>query len=215
MPRPTQIQDQQILDAAREVFLEKGIHATTSEVARRAHVGEGSIFKRYKTKAELFIKAMEHQVTAPFWMRALSANLGKREPREALVEAGLEAIEALRRIVPLMMMSWSNQATVGGLPSLLDSPDPPPVRAVRMVTGYFEAEIRAGRLRRHDPELLARVFVGSLHNYVFFEILLQRLQQVLQPPEKFVKGLVDLLWNGIAPEKAPPSRNRRTKGVRK
>ena len=52
MARPTVIRDEQILDAARIVFLERGVLATTAEVAQRAQVSEGSLFKRFKTKAE-------------------------------------------------------------------------------------------------------------------------------------------------------------------
>lgn len=50
MARPVAIHDPTILDAAREVFLLRGAAATTAEVARRAGVSEGSIFKRYRTK---------------------------------------------------------------------------------------------------------------------------------------------------------------------
>jgi len=49
MPRPAKIKDEEILAAAREVFLEKGIRATTAEVAKRAGIAEGSIFNRFAT----------------------------------------------------------------------------------------------------------------------------------------------------------------------
>ena len=58
MARPTSIKDETIVAAAREVFLERGIQATTAEVAERAGVSEGSVFKRFKTKSELFRAAM-------------------------------------------------------------------------------------------------------------------------------------------------------------
>lgn len=51
MPRPVSIQDDVILRAAREIFLEKGWDATTSEIAAKAGVSNGIIFKRFKTKA--------------------------------------------------------------------------------------------------------------------------------------------------------------------
>mgnify|MGYP001134528590 CR=1 FL=1 len=61
MARPTSIDDDQILTAARAVFLEHGIRGTTLEVAQRAGVSEGSIFKRWKTKEELFHAAMNQR----------------------------------------------------------------------------------------------------------------------------------------------------------
>ena len=58
MARPTVIRNEAILQAARDVFLERGILATSAEVAQRAGVSEGSLFKRFKTKADLFRAAM-------------------------------------------------------------------------------------------------------------------------------------------------------------
>jgi AcrR family transcriptional regulator len=54
MPRPVSIQDDVILRAAREIFLEKGWDATTSEIAAKAGVSNGIIFKRFKTKGDSF-----------------------------------------------------------------------------------------------------------------------------------------------------------------
>ncbi|MBU6161784.1 MAG: TetR family transcriptional regulator, partial [Myxococcales bacterium] len=59
MARKAVIRDDEILLAAREVFLESGPTATTAEVARRAGVSEGTLFKRYVTKKELIIAAMK------------------------------------------------------------------------------------------------------------------------------------------------------------
>ncbi len=196
MARPTTIKDETIIAAAREVFLEKGIQATTAEVAERAGVSEGTIFNRFKTKYELFQAAME-QLEEPVWVRTLTENIGKRDVRETLETAALQAIEFFRKIVPLMMMSWSNQKD--GLPAPLTQPNPPPLRALRALTGYFEAEMRGGRLRRHDPEICARSFAGSVQSYVFFEILMTAHQVLPLPAETFVRGLVNLFWTGAEP----------------
>src|SRR5262249_44379457 len=152
------ITDEQILEAARTVFLEKGIQATTAEVARRARVAEGSIFKRFRTKDELFRAAMQPQLEDPEWLHTLQERLGKGDLRQTLIEVGLQVVEFFRRLLPLMMMAWSNP-TPGGLPEVLAGPNPPPLRLLKRVAAFFEAEMRARRLRRHDPEVLARVFL--------------------------------------------------------
>src|SRR3954470_13263750 len=56
--RPPTIDFERLLAVAREVFLERGIRATTLEVAQRAGVSEGSLFHRFKTKDALFRAAM-------------------------------------------------------------------------------------------------------------------------------------------------------------
>ena len=44
-----------VLDAAREVFAEQGIDAPVTEIAERAGVGVGTIFRRFPTKEDLLV----------------------------------------------------------------------------------------------------------------------------------------------------------------
>ncbi|MCL6617889.1 MAG: TetR/AcrR family transcriptional regulator, partial [Anoxybacillus ayderensis] len=59
-----------ILQAAIDMFAEKGYAATsTSEIAKRAGVAEGTIFHHYKTKKDLLlaiVKPTLFQSVAPF-----------------------------------------------------------------------------------------------------------------------------------------------------
>ncbi len=62
-----------IIDAAVESFAQKGYSATsTSEIAKRAGVAEGTIFRHYKTKKELFLSIVTPVIAkfvAPFVLR--------------------------------------------------------------------------------------------------------------------------------------------------
>lgn len=44
---------QRVLDAARELFAEKGMEATLNDVAQHAKVGVGTVYRRFATKEEL------------------------------------------------------------------------------------------------------------------------------------------------------------------
>jgi AcrR family transcriptional regulator len=210
MPRPPKIKDEEILAAARAVFLEKGIRATTAEVARRAGIAEGSIFNRFPTKVALFRAAMRPDLEEPAWAKLVLERVGQGDVVENLVEIGTQVLEFLRQIVPIMMMSWSNPHNDGGLlPPPLRGNNPPPLVAMRRLVAYFDAEIRGGRIRTgSDPELMARVFLGSLQNYVFFEVLLRARDMLPLPALTYVRGVVDLLWNGAAPVAAAAPRKR-------
>jgi AcrR family transcriptional regulator len=204
MPRPPKIKDEEILVAAREVFLEKGIRATTAEVAKRAGIAEGSIFNRFPTKVALFNAAMRPTLEEPEWAKRALDRVGNGDLVENLVELGGELLEFLRNIFPLVMMSWSNPTAGSVLPDLLQGPNPPPLRVLRRLGEYFEGEMRGKRLRRADPELLARIFLGSLQNYVFTELVL-RAQAVLPlPSQTYVRGVVDLLLHGAGPPAPVP-----------
>jgi AcrR family transcriptional regulator len=200
MARPITIKDETILEAARAVFLERGIQGTTAEVAERAGVSEGTVFNRFKSKIELFQAAM--QLAEPAWLKTLGDRVGEGEVRDNLLDLGAQIIAFFRTILPLMMMAWSNPAAADDrplLPGAFSGPNPPPLRALKQIAAYFEAEMRRKRMRRHDPEVLARAFLGPLHSYVFFELLLAANEELPLSEEVFLRGLVNLLWNGAAP----------------
>ncbi|MBO2449430.1 TetR/AcrR family transcriptional regulator [Actinomadura barringtoniae] len=59
-PRDPQV-DEAILEAALELFIEKGAEATSIEqIARRAGVGKLSLYRRWETKEELLAAAIEN-----------------------------------------------------------------------------------------------------------------------------------------------------------
>ena len=200
MARPTTIKDEEILRAAREVFLEHGISATTAAVAERAKISEGTIFHRFKSKVELFRAAMAlgGDAFSTQWLQGLDKRVGQGEILDQLHELAHGALNFFRRMMPLMMMSWSNSAS-SGLPEQLQAPNSPPLAGLKSLAGYFEAEMRTGRLRRHDPEIVARTFLGAVTNYALFEIFMKASQELPLPPETFVRGLVQILWSGISP----------------
>jgi AcrR family transcriptional regulator len=52
-----------VLDAAREVFAEHGIDAPVSEIAERAGVGVGTIFRRFPTKEDLLVAVVRQRTS--------------------------------------------------------------------------------------------------------------------------------------------------------
>jgi AcrR family transcriptional regulator len=196
--RPTVISDEQILAAARTVFLERGFGATTAEVARRAGVAEGSIFKRFSTKAELFKAAMQVELDDPDFLRTLVAAADDDDPRDVLYRVGLQAVAFFRRLMPYMMMLWSSGKKFT-IPEQLLGPKSPPLRVVQALATFIERQIRAGRMRKHEPEIVARMLLGSIQSYVFLEILLRAQAKMPIPVEEFLRGFINVLWTGVEP----------------
>lgn len=58
MARPRTIDDEQLLRAAREVFISRGAGATTREIAEAGGVSQAVLFQRYGTKERLFFAAL-------------------------------------------------------------------------------------------------------------------------------------------------------------
>jgi AcrR family transcriptional regulator len=76
----------QILQAAVEIFAEKGYaSSSTSEIASRANVAEGTIFRHYKTKKELLISIVTPfmtKFTLPFFATHFAKNVFSQPPEE-------------------------------------------------------------------------------------------------------------------------------------
>jgi AcrR family transcriptional regulator len=194
MGRPKLVDDAVILKAAHLLFMEKGIGATTAEVARRAGVAEATLFKRFGSKPALFRRAMRSEM-ASWVLELLESQAGAYEDlEEALVKVGLQIIEMARKVVPFMMMSWSSRGEFGPLGADERSKPFGPVAAL---VSFFETQIKAGRIgRKTDPLILTAGYFGALQHYALVEILRKRHPV---PQEQFVRGFVHLLWNGIAP----------------
>ena len=47
--------------------------------------------------------------------------------------------------------------------------------------------------------LVARMLMGSIQSYVFFEIVLRTQQKMPLPVEEYLRGLINVLWTGVEP----------------
>lgn len=165
MARPRSIDDEQLLDSLRTTFLELGPGASTQELARRAGVSEGTLFKRYGTKRRLFAAAMRlPEIEDIPGFADMASMAGKGSLEETLVQLALAMHGYLTALLPLIQMIAANgKLTPLDFRGLLGSDDQaPPFVARAAFRSLFEREIELGRLRRTDPEMLAVLFVGPI-----------------------------------------------------
>lgn len=197
MARPRTITDERLLEAARELFLEQGFSATTSAIARRAEVSEGTLFKRFSTKEELFAAAMGLREYAR-WREDLRTRVGEGEVRRNLERAVLAQIEEARRITPRLMAVLARGHDPEHNP-LLTEITQSLGQDLDALSQYLQAEIALGRLRPHDTRLAATTLLGAVGHYLQG----QHLQPAPPGQEvevgRFVRGLLDLLWPGLEP----------------
>lgn len=83
--------DRALLQAARDVLAEDGAHASVAAIAARAGVGIGSLYRRYRTKEELFqrlvVLSLEH------WIEAAEKGLADPDPWAGLAGFVRECVE--------------------------------------------------------------------------------------------------------------------------
>jgi AcrR family transcriptional regulator len=188
MARPPSISNQQILDAARAVFLSHGFtKASTVDIARRAGVSEGSIFNRFATKDDLFRAAMDDVQPPAF---ALDRYVGQGDLRENLIRITVESVHYLSSLLPKLMLRWSERqfATKANVCTR-------PREILRALTAFFKAEKALGRVGG-DPPIIARMFMGSVWNYCFLQTVAGDRSM---SAKTFAERLIAGLWQGIAP----------------
>jgi len=195
MARPTSIKNEAILEAARKVFLERGYQASTKTVARAAGISEGSLFKHFKTKTDLFMAAMEDDAGISSWEEKLMESAGKGDMRRNLEMVGREVLEHLHIILPRIMMVRSCGITIAPH-RCAGSGVPHPVQRLNALANYFKAEIRYGRLVMSQPQVYAQIFLGALVHYVFQKTVFNFTSV---SPEIFVKTVVDMTLKAAMP----------------
>jgi AcrR family transcriptional regulator len=205
MARPVSIPDEVILDAARQLFLERGSDVPTNEIATRAGVSHGIIFKRFKTKRALFNAAMN---VATDWDKALpallTANIGKRAVETALIEVGNLFVEKFLVLIPTLMMSWStrpeNRAQEQAEMRDTRNRAAHSLRVVKAITSYLEAEHKLGRIGKADFDVVAQAFVGALWYHSFLQVTLGGKRPANH--RLYVTRLVRLLLSGTGKPRA-------------
>ncbi|MFD7656964.1 TetR/AcrR family transcriptional regulator [Actinosynnema sp. NPDC059797] len=167
-----------LLDAAAAVFVESGVEAPVRDIAARAGVGMGTIYRHFPTRADLIIAVYRHQVEACAEAGpALLASSGS--PHAALArwidlfvdflvtkhglagvlhsdEAGFATLHAyfIDRLVPVCARLLDAAVEAGEIRSDLE--------AIELMRGVGNLCIGADSDPRYDARRLVRVLVAGL-----------------------------------------------------
>lgn len=198
MARPRTFTDAQILEAARATFLEKGAHVSTTVIAKAIGLSQAALFKRFKTKNNLLIRALIPQMDAP-WMRRLEAGPTDQAIDEQLVEIGVEAVQWFRAMVPRVLVLRSAGLQPSLLAQYLD--ELPPVRVIRLFTQFVQTAVEKGQMANVDPNVFAMQLMGALHGRVFFTHMFN-LPSIPADDVAYITQIVANLWNGTAPSES-------------
>lgn len=153
----------EIIDAALEVFVEHGYTASKlDDIARKAGISKGSLYRYFDSKAELF-KEMVMQVVIP-----------ELEKAESTVN---EYQGAIAPLITGMVIHWwktMGETRVCGIPKLVISEaanfpalaefyvDNVIKRGRKLVAGMIKRGIESGEFREIDPEYAARIMISPV-----------------------------------------------------
>ena len=194
MGRPTQTTDQEILQVARQTFIELGPSVSTTVIAGKLGISQATLFKRFPTKKDLLIAALSPSKEAS-WMKAVLEGPDEREIPTQLHEIAVEIIAFFKEMMPCMMVLVSSGISNEEVFRRYDIP--PPIRGKMAMTKWFTKAMEQGRIRKTVPETLAVAFLGSVQSHVFMNHVSARHGQSVQKEDQYQNAVVELFWNGI------------------
>ncbi|KPV49317.1 TetR family transcriptional regulator [Kouleothrix aurantiaca] len=174
-----------IVDAALEVFARSGVEAPVREIAARAGVGIGTLYRRFPQRSDLIVAVFRQQVDACADAAPLLA--ADHQPAEALALW-------LQRYVDFI-------ATKRGLASALHSGDP----AYASLPSYFDARLRPAL----QALLQAAASAGEVRGDVEPDDLLRAVGSLClsaQDDLAYARRMVALLVDGLRFGSAQPPR---------
>lgn len=197
MARPRTVSDEDILAAARAVFLEHGAQASASQIAQAVGLSGPALFKRFGTKEKLFVRAMA-PANMPAWVLHCQAGPDDRPIRDQLQDIG----EQIQGFFVMMLPRMATLHGSGCMDKAFDHfPVPPPVAAFSALTHWFEVAMETGRIRSTvDPRFAAQMFMGPIAHRQFTRTMLDTRAPDFGSDDDFLREMVDTLWLGLAPE---------------
>jgi AcrR family transcriptional regulator len=186
----------QILDAAVQVFAQKGFHrATVKDIAKAAGVADGTIYNYFDNKEDL-LASMVVRFAEIIQFTDQVTRLGE--------EAGPEQI--LRLIVQnRLSLVQRKQAEIRALlPQIIGNPElrayileVVALPAIETFGKIWQAQADKGQIRQIDPQVVLRSLLGMFLGVA----LLSYIGDTFVPddPEKFIDEAIDLVLNGLLP----------------
>lgn len=143
-----------ILDAARKLFLEKGFEAANlDDVAQRAGVAKGTIYRYFESKAELYVEVLVWNADA-FVERMRQTLDPELSPQEQILETGRFYVRHYAEHPEYFRIFWAveNQRMIGELPEpLLEVVWDLWKRCLAIAVEIIDNGIKAGAFRPCDP----------------------------------------------------------------
>ncbi len=190
MSRPKTIAEEDLLSAAREVFIEGGFAASTKRIAKRAGVSEALLFQRYGTKADLFFASM---VPPPMDMGVyITTAAAGTDGRDTLERLAWAMLDYFRAAVPMLL-------------PLMSHPDFDFERfaAKHPASGLVVLRVNMGEFffanRAPDPAAASLLLLATMQSVAMFELLGAHGGKM---PDEIMRRTIAAIWRAVEPKSA-------------
>ena len=189
---------ERILDAALEAFADSGFNgATTKDIAKKAAVNEVTIFRQFRSKRALFNAVMVER--SPLVQAEKVVSLDPRTPVEQQLVQNLRSVLGVLRANKQLFMvalgdAWRQPKTKTTSTNMIIQ------KGIDFVSAFMQSLMDAGKIRRTDPRIAARMIMGAMQAYFITTDLLEIGKLSQAEEERILRGFVDIFLNGMKTE---------------
>ncbi len=212
MARPPIIDDKTLLAGARAIFLEKGPTATTAEIAASLGISEGAIFKRYKTKIDLFHACMTFVDEPVAWIKKLSSYFIQNDEQqqqmlsleEHFYQSVVEGIRYFQELMPMIHMAHTSAELRERY--MHTAHEPMPVSVHRHLILFFQDLHTRGYFSQYTSEqipALAHMLLTNMYGYSSFVVMFGKSHAIHAPLEIYARTIVAQIFATPASSQHP------------
>jgi AcrR family transcriptional regulator len=197
-PKVVEDRRDQIIDAAMQVFAQKGFtRATNKDIAHEAGITPGLIYYYFESK-EALLKAIIETRSPAQLITTLPPQVFELPPEtfmRMLILRALSIIESEQLIQLVRML----------LPEVVHNTEVAPIifsmiqRLLEFLGRYFETQMEKGALRRISGVLTAQVVVGSVFGFVLRRQILRDPTALEYTHEQIADVVSETVLQGILP----------------
>ncbi len=189
---------QQIIDGALKVFSRKGfIQATNKEVAESAGINSPGLIYHYFASKEDLLRAVVEQYAPPLQLVARADALMALPPEEALSQFGQAYLRLMDdpQMGAFVRVLFAEALRAPRFAELFGEVGP--LRVLQFLTEYLRHKMDEGLLRRVDPSIAARCFIGPLDTYLITRTVLGLTGSPDVDAETIVATTVGIFLRGL------------------
>lgn len=183
----------QILDAATQVFAEKGFHkATIKDIAKVAGIADGTVYNYFENKTALLLGILDR--------------LNESEQREVDLGAGIEDdfraffVVYLRHRLDVVFDNADIFRAI--LPELLVNTELREMYfnnviapTLEMGEALFAERMSAGQMREVNPALVTRTLAGTV--FGLLNLYLLGAEEIASQRDELAEVIAAMLWDGL------------------
>jgi len=199
-----------ILESARDVFFRDGfMTANLDEVAERAGVAKGTLYRYFESKADLYVAVLADNGDAFTQHMRQEASIPSASAMEQLEHISGFYLDYWRRHPEYFQIFWAidNQTVLRGLPApVVDEVSRLWEQSLGILRDTLERAVREGDLIECDPWEIANILWTTANALIQSESTHARRSLRRLPLERIFEDAIGIIFDGLRPAGAAPRR---------